>query len=248
MSGAAERIYWRMKSFKNSPELLRTSVKLLLLLYFVLGCLIYARAAETGAELVPLDLKLPAPAFAGTPPNLDLKFVPEPISKKPRPPMMVPPGLKNIARGAKVSSSDKTAHASVLEKIIDSDKNASDQSIALLRKGLQWVQLDLGGPHELFAIVIWHAHNFAKVYHNVIVQLSDDSEFLKNVKTIFNNDQDNSSGIGAGTDREYFETNEGKLLNAKGEKARYVRFYCNGSTDGSLNEYTEIEIYGRPPP
>ncbi len=160
--------------------------------------------------------------------------------------MMVPPGLKNLAKEAKLTSSDKNATSSVLEKITDGDKEASDQSIIFLRKGSQWVQMDLGAPAELFAILIWHAHNTAKVYHGVVVQLSDDPDFLKDVRTIFNNDQLNTSGLGVGTDREYFETFEGKLIDAKGAKARYLRFYSKGSTESALNEYTEIEVYGRP--
>jgi hypothetical protein len=79
----------------------------------------------------------------------------------------------------------------------------------------------------------------------VIVQASDDQDFIQNVKTVFSNDQDNKSGLGVGTDREYFETHEGKLINAKGVKARYLRFYSKGSTESALNEYTEIEVYGR---
>jgi hypothetical protein len=105
--------------------------------------------------------------------------------------------------------------------------------------------MDLGSLNEIFAIVIWHAHNTAKVYHDVIVQVADDPDFKENVRTIFNNDQDNSSGLGAGTDREYFETNEGKLIDAKGVKGRYIRFYSKGSTESALNEYTELEVYGR---
>src|SRR5438445_662167 len=197
-------------------------------------------------DQVPLVLKLPPPAFKGTPKDLQLSSYVEPLSDKPRPPMMVPNGLKNIAKDSKLSSSDKNATASTLEKIIDGDKEASDQSIIFLRKGPQWVQMDFGAPKELFAIVIWHAHNTAKVYHDVILQLSDDPDFLKDVRTIFNNDQDNSSGLGVGTDREYFETFEGRLINAKGAKARYLRFYCKGSTESALNEYTEVEVYGRP--
>lgn len=196
--------------------------------------------------MVPLMLKLPPPAFKGTPKDLQLSSYVEPLSDKPRPPMMVPAGLKNVAPGKKLSSSDKNATASVLEKINDGDKEASDQSIIFLRKGTQWVQMDLAAPHEIFAIVIWHAHNSAKVYHDIIVQLSDDPDFLKDVKSLFNNDQDNSSGLGVGTDREYFETFEGKLINAKGAKGRYLRFYSKGSTESALNEYTEIEVYGRP--
>ena len=39
-----------------------------------------------------------------------------------------------------------------------------------------------------------------------------------------------AAGLGIGKDREYFETNEGKLVDAKGIKARYVRLYSKGST------------------
>jgi len=106
--------------------------------------------------------------------------------------------------------------------------------------------MDFGSPQEVFAVVLWHAHNSAKVYRDVIIQIADDQDFLQNVKTIFNNDQDNSSGLGVGTDREFFETHEGKLIDTKGVTARYMRFFSKGSTESALNEYTEIEVYGRP--
>lgn len=201
---------------------------------------------QAADEQVPLNLKLPAPAFKGTPKDVQLSSYVEPLSDKPRAPMMVPSGLKNVAAGKKVTSSDKNATASTLEKVIDGDKEAQDESIIFLRKGTQWVQLDLGAPHEVFAIVLWHAHNSAKVYHDIIVQVADDADFIENVRTLYNNDQDNTSGLGVGTDREYFETHEGRLINAKGVKGRYFRFYSKGSTESALNEYTEIEIYGRP--
>jgi hypothetical protein len=207
----------------------------------VAGFLFQASAADTE----PLQLKLPAPAFKGTPKDIQTNTYTEPYPDKPRAPMMVPVGLKNVAKGAKVSSSDKNATASSLEKIIDGDKEATDESIIFLRKGTQWVQLDLGSPCEVFAILVWHAHNTAKVYHDVVVQASDDPDFINNVKTIFNNDQDNTSGLGVGTDREFFETHEGRLIDAKGIKTRYLRFYSKGSTESALNEYTEIEVYGR---
>jgi hypothetical protein len=197
-------------------------------------------------DKVPLDLKLPAPAFKGTPKEIQLSSYVEPLSDKPRAPMMVPSGLKNIAPSAKVTASDKNATADVLVKLTDSDKEASDQSIFYLRKSTQWVQMDFGAPQEIFAVVIWHAHNSAKVYQDVIVQVADDADFIENVKTLFNNDQDNTSGLGVGTDREYFETHEGKLIDTKGVKTRYMRFYSKGSTESALNEYTEIEVYGRP--
>jgi hypothetical protein len=197
--------------------------------------------------MVPLALKLPAPAFKGTPKDFKLDPNVEPLSDKPRAPMMVPPGLKNIAADPKVkiTCSDKNVPADNLAKLNDGDKDASDQSIIFLRKGTQWVQMDLGSPQALFAVVIWHAHNMAKVYHDVIVQVADNPDFTRNVRTLFNNDSTNTSGRGVGANREYIETYEGKLINAKGVKARYIRFYSKGSTESALNEYTEIEIYGR---
>src|SRR5262252_2693394 len=204
-----------------------------------------AFAADSG-DKGPLTIKLPAPAFKGTPKDIQLSSYVEPLSDKPRPPMMVPPGLKNIAPGSKVTCSDKNATAEALAKVTDGDKEASEQSIIYLRKGTQWIQMDFGSPQEIFAVVLWHAHNSAKVYHDVIVQVADDQDFIKDIRTLYNNDQDNSSGLGVGTDREYFETFEGRLINAKGAKGRYLRFYSKGSTESALNEYTEIEVYGRP--
>ena len=58
--------------------------------------------AATAGDLVPLAIKLPAPAFKGTPKDLQLGPNVEPISDKPRAPMMVPAGLKNIALDPKV--------------------------------------------------------------------------------------------------------------------------------------------------
>ena len=80
----------------------------------------------------------------------------------------------------------------------------------------------------------------------VIVQISDDPEFKKNVTTIFNNDADNTLGFGAGKDYAYIETNKGKLIDAKGTKGRYLRLYSNGNTSNKLNHYIEVEVFGKP--
>lgn len=45
---------------------------------------------------------------------------------------------------------------------------------------------------------------------------------------------------------QYYESNEGKLVDAKGVKARYVRCYSNGSNQILMNCYTEIEVWGLP--
>jgi hypothetical protein len=80
----------------------------------------------------------------------------------------------------------------------------------------------------------------------VIVQLAADAGFTKSVRTLFNNDHDNTSGLGAGKDMNYVETAEGKLLDAKGARARYVRLYSRGSNANELNHYVEVDVYGRP--
>ena len=196
--------------------------------------------------LVPLQIKLPAPAFIGTPSDSPAAPDVEKPSGKPRPPLMVPPGVSNVALGKTVTSSATNALPEKLAKITDGDKEANEPSIVLLRKGVQWVQIDLGSPQEIYAIVVWHAHDAPKVYHGVVAQVADDAGFTQNVHTLFNNDRENLDGLGIGTNREYFETNEGKLIEGKGAKARYVRLYSRGSTESHMNEYTEVEVYGRP--
>jgi hypothetical protein len=197
-------------------------------------------------ELVPLKPALPEPAFVGTPKEAP-PGTQDVESGKLAKPLMIPKDAVNIAPKATLSTSDAKASARTLVKIVDGDKEARESSVVMLRKGPQYLQFDLGNTFELYAIVIWHAHDSAKVYHGVVVQVADDAEFTKNVRTLFNNDKANADGVGAGKDREYFETNEGKTVDAKGEKARYVRLYSKGSTESALNEYTEVEIYGRPP-
>lgn len=210
-----------------------------------LGGLVAAGVTMLADELEPLVLELPAPAFKGTPKDMVVDPDVEPPSDKPRPAMMVPKGLSNLAKGKPVTTSTGSTSSS-LKKVVDGDKEAYDTSAFLMKKGTQWVQVDLGETAEIFAIVVWHAHDVVKIYRDVIVQVSDDPEFKEGVTTLYNNDRDNSSGLGAGQDHEYFESAEGRLIDAKGAKGRYVRSYTKGSTDSALNELVEIEVYGRP--
>ncbi len=110
---------------------------------------------------------------------------------------------------------------------------------------LQYVTIDLKGRNTIYAIVVWHYHKQAVVYHDVIVQVADDKDFVTNVQTVFNNDIDNTSGRGVGKDMSYVETAEGKLIDAKGVQGRYVRLYSRGNTANDLNHYIEVEVYGK---
>ena len=208
-----------------------------------------ADAAETGkpsGDLAPLPLELPPAGYLGTPKNMPPDTTAEKPTGKPRPPFLAPKGVKNVALGKPVTGSDPSPITGELKQITDGKKDAFDENVVLLRKRTQWVQIDLQEKYEIYVILIWHEHKMPVVYRDVIVQVSDDPEFKTGVQTIFNNDQDNSSEQGVGTDREYFEGYEGKLIDAKGVKARYVRCFTKGSTDNALNAYTEIEVYALP--
>jgi len=36
------------------------------------------------------------------------------------------------------------------------------------------------------------------------------------------------------------------LIDAKGANGRYVRLYSNGNTTNKLNDYIEVEVWGKP--
>jgi hypothetical protein len=202
-----------------------------------------AQKAPAG-KLVPIDLVLPQPAFRGTPVPLKEPHVEKPTGK-PRPPFLAPVGTVNLARGKPVRASDPAPAAGELDFVTDGDKEASDFGYLELRPGSQWVQIDLGQRATIYAVVIWHNHSEARVYRDVIVQISDDPDFLEYV-TVFNNDYDNSSGQGIGRDLGYVETSEGKLIDCRGVEGRYVRLWSRGNHIDDKNHYAEVEVYGRP--
>jgi hypothetical protein len=195
------------------------------------------------ADTEPLPLQLPAPTLKGTPTDLPSGPNIEPVPEKARAPFMAPKGVKNIALNKKVTSSVDKPYSGTIAQITDGKKEAYDEDAVEMKKGTQWVQIDLEKEYPISAIVIWHDHRYLQVFHDVVVQCADDADFTKNVRTIYNNDSDNSSGLGLGTEKEYFEQNEGKLIDAKGAKARYLRFYSKGSTQSAYNVYQEIEVY-----
>jgi hypothetical protein len=230
-----------MKSAKQCSLLLALGVALAAHNLAGLG---NACAAE--AELAPLPLKLPIPAFMGTPTDIPLGDYIEKPSDKPRPAFMAPKGVENVALRKKVSSSDKSPITGTLELVTDGDKESSDNSFLELHRKTQWVQIDLEKNYRIYVVLIWHAHNTFQVYHDVVVQVADDPDFTQNVRTLYNNDYDNSSGLGIGKDKEYFENYEGRLIDAKAVVARYLRIYGKGSTYSALNRYTEVEVWALP--
>jgi hypothetical protein len=153
---------------------------------------------------------------------------------------MVPAGTTNLARGKKVTASDNEPVVGTLDLVTDGDKEGDEGSWVELAPGKQWVQIDLEKEAAIYAIIVWHFHSQARVYRDVVVQISDDPTFSKDVTTIFDNT------AGTGKDKAYIETYEGKLIDAKGVKGRYVRLYSNGNTTNKLNHYIEVEVFGKP--
>ena len=192
-----------------------------------------------------LKLEMPAPTLKGTPEQLPTGPNIEPNSDKAPEALMITKSAKNVALGKPATSSVKP-FTGELEQITDGKKEAFDYDTVEMKKGTQWVQVDLGEAYKIEAIAIWHDHRYIQVTYDVIVQVSDDPEFKTGVTTIFNNDTDNSSGQGVGTDREYFERHFGRVFDGKAAKGRYVRGYTKGSHLSALNCWQEIEVYAVP--
>lgn len=206
---------------------------------------IFALGTPAVAEdLVELKFELPEPFFGGTPvdywgPNLEEETF------KPRDPFKAVAGTEIISRGKPVTSSDKAPALGELKQLVDGDKDYSKDSLIELGEGLQWVQVDLEAEQVLECLLLWHFHEGNRVYFDVIVQASNDPEFKDGVTTLYNNDFDNSAGMGAGEDKEYKDNDKGRLIDGKDTKARYVRVYGQGNTANDLTNFVELEIWGR---
>lgn len=171
---------------------------------------------------------------------------------KPQSPVVVPTGCDQLlSAGCRVSSSDADLSPQTLLLVTDGEKDFREIKPLKLAPGVQWVQLDLGIKQKIYAVYIWRYLSDPHVVRDMIVQLSNDVMFLENVETVFNNDHDNTVGLGAGADKEYIEHFMGRSIPVNGIQARYIRVYSNGSVmDGGrinkANYYTEIEVYGEP--
>jgi hypothetical protein len=207
--------------------------------------LLLVSTAAFAQDKVVLNTKLPPPVFVGTPVPINVPNLEPPLKGK-RPQFYVPAGTINLAVNKRVTASDNSPITGTLDLVTDGDKTADEGSWVELGPGKQWVQIDLAKSANIYAILVWHFHAQARVYRDVVVQVSDDPTFKSNVTTVFNNDAHNEIGLGAGKDLNYVETYQGKLIDTHGTKGRYVRLYSNGNTANKLNDYIEVEVWGKP--
>lgn len=205
--------------------------------------LVWGAGIAFAEELEPINIELPEASFSGTPlsyfsPNLEEE------SFKNREPFLAPKGTAIISKGKPVSASAKP-QAGDLARVTDGKKAFDKTNIVELPEGLQWVQIDLEKSSTIFATIIWHHHAEKRVYFDFVVQLSDDPEFKKGVTTIYNNDFDNSTGLGTGEDKEFVENYKGRLVDAKGATCRFIRAYGMGNTNNEFTDFIEVEVWGK---
>jgi hypothetical protein len=193
-----------------------------------------------------IEIKLAKPMFDGTPKNIKAAPTLEKYVDKRHDPFAVPEGVTNMALNKPVKSSDMDPIIGEIKNITDGNLEGGDGSYVELGPGRQWVQIDLKEKAAIYALVVWHYHGEGRVYHDVIVQVSDDADFVQGVKTVFNNDYDNSEGMGLGKNLEYIEDFRGRIIDAKGVTGRYVRLYSNGNSSNDQNHYIEVQVYGKP--
>lgn len=201
-----------------------------------------AAAPAASDDKIALTTAIPPELIEGTPQPIKVENLEQAPTSAPT--LMVPAGTTLLSAGKPVTGSDDFPIIGELEYITDGDKEAGEGYFVELMDGPQWVQIDLGAAADLSAIWVWHYHSQKRAYHDVIVQVSNDAEFSSGVTTLFNNDYDNSAGLGKGSDKPYVETRFGKLIDAKGTTAQYVRLYSNGNTANDMNHYIEVEVYG----
>ncbi|MEA3280891.1 MAG: hypothetical protein U9Q38_09890, partial [Thermodesulfobacteriota bacterium] len=205
-------------------------------------------AAVAAVAMAPVDIKLPKPMFVGTPQDTRVPNLRKP-SGKARPPFLAPVGTTLLSLNKPVSASDEEPIIGDIEMITDGDKEAADGSYVELGPFVQHVTVDLEKECEISAVIVWHYHKQPRVYFDVVAHISNDPDFITGVKTVFNNDIDNSAGLGIGKEMHYTETSEGELIDCLSQgspKGRYVRLYSNGNTSNDLNHYIEIDVYGKP--
>jgi len=209
----------------------------------LLAALLLAAAPAPSDDREALEFELPKPFYGGTvasywSPNLDPNVYVE------REPLLAPKGTAVVSRGKPVTASAEPL-VGELKQINDGDKEFGKLSLVELPEGKQWVQIDLEGRYAIYAVLLWHFHEGSRVYFDVVGQISDDPEFKEGVTTFYNNDYDNSSGLGVGEDKEYIENSDGRLFQPGGVPGRYVRFYSRGNSDHDFNNYVEIEVWGK---
>ena len=215
----------------------------------VAGWLAWLCVPGCGPGMTWLDLGLAVDAVSHATPRYKPGAVRPPHlrKEKKRPPLRVVRGLKNMALNKPVTA-DKKPVTGELEQINDGIKTSGRFDFV---EGPLWVQVDMKAPVSIHAIAVWHFYKNPIIFDDVIVRIADDADFTHNVRTLFNNDHDNSSHLGKGKDTAFISRWWGEVVDARGPDrtgtiARFVRLYTRKSADGARPRYVELAVYGLP--
>ncbi|WP_219639653.1 discoidin domain-containing protein [Cohnella sp. CFH 77786] len=165
--------------------------------------------------------------------------------------------VANVALGKSVSTNASSTSGEPLSALTDGVKTRDKYVLYGVSTGPKWAQVDLGQAYDVVRVNIRNDWGDSQTYRtgkDLIVQLSNDPTFASGVTAIFNNDGDNSSGLGTGNDAEYVEPGDGSgkdILLADPVSARYVRYWANGhvrinGTANAVDTPVEIEVYADP--
>jgi Na+-transporting NADH:ubiquinone oxidoreductase subunit NqrC len=213
-----------------------------------------ATLCSGGQKLAAVDFGLGPDAVTRATPGYpkELKKPANFEEQKKRPPFMAPPGVTNIALKKPVTCSmeEDDFIEGFADQITDGIKKSREGDYVDLGPGLQWAQVDLGAEHTVYCVVVWHFYRNPIIYRDIVIQVSNDPEFESGVTTLFNNDDDDSSGLGKGNDPSHMAAWWGEVGDARGPsnsgtQCRYVRVYTNGGCADELNRFVEIAVYGK---
>ena len=207
--------------------------------------------ASVPAGMVALDLGLTVDAVTratpGNPKGIKPLHLRDEVERED---FLVPEGLENLALYKDVTGSVDEPSLGDLDQVTDGVKKSGDFDVVEMGEGAHWIQIDLAEARTLYAIAIWHFYKNAIIYNDVIVQVADDKAFTRNARTLFNNDHDNSAGMGKGKDTAFYTRWWGELVDArgadgKGTRARYVRVHTSEGMEGEWARFVEVDVYGK---
>lgn len=108
-----------------------------------------------------------------------------------------------------------------------------------------YIQVDLGQIYSIERVNLWRYYaGEPRTYHDTIVFVSEDTQFTEE-DIVYNSDEGNFFGLGAGEDEEYVETASGLEISFEARDAQYIRVLNNGHTlyDQRGGHYVEIQAW-----
>ena len=117
----------------------------------------------------------------------------------------------HLTLGASVVERPETGHHSSHsplgqdERLFDGVIDSASPNYVSVGDHRRFIVIDLGDTYMVDGLNVWRYYRDVRQYHDVVYQLSTVSNFNSDVTTVFNNDANNSTGQGTGSDPEYRE-------------------------------------------